>query len=217
MFFSDHVSHPDILPFQQQALEALPIGLISVKSKSFKAIWENQSLAPISKLILLSFAQRCSAQDIFKDKITLSLKTLCEEASSSHQTIVTHLQQLKEDGYLSIDALSHKKRVYSLTEKLFCEYKAVLLSQGLDPVAVSQKQFEGGEIPSLLSNIKGISSSQKILILWLAGKCKNSKFLIPQTHRQEEMSLQINLSKNSLTRAVRRALLHKEKSSIFLE
>ena len=137
---------------------------------------------------------------------------LCQETNSSHQTVTTHLKKLKEKGFLFIEELSHKKRVYSLSEELFSEYETGLLSQGVAPSEAKLRRFEGGKIPEVLAYIKGVSSSQKILILWLASKCRDSKFLIPYLHRQEEMTLELGLSRNSLTRAIRaletKGLLH---------
>ena len=197
---------------QPKSVEVLSVKLTDSKNCSFKAIWENKDLEPVSKLILLSFSQRCFSQDSFKDKLSVSVKTLCEETNSSYQTVATHLKKLKEQGYLFIEICSHKKRIYNLAEKLFSDYEEQLLLQGSSSIGARLRQFEGGALPESLRTVKEISSSQKLLLLWLVSKSKDSKFLIPQSHRQEEMSQQLGLSKNSLTRAIHaleiRGLLH---------
>ena len=203
MNFSDFISPSEGKIMQPDLLELPLENRVFKKAPSFHAIWVSQNLEPVSKLILLSLSYRCNAENIFKNNIPLSIKTLCEESNSSYQTVSTHLKKLKKEGYLSIENASHKKRVYNFTEKLFLDYKTILIAKGVSLAESELVVFEGGIYPEALRKLKNISSSQKLLLLWLVAQCKESQFLAPHIHRLEEMSLPIGLSKNSLTRAIR--------------
>ena len=189
---------------EEKRLELPSTGGLFSENRSLKAIWINQDLEPVSKLILLSLARRCPSQEIFSDKIILTVKAICEETNSSHQTVATHLKKLQEQGYIVIENLSHKKREYKFTEKLFSDYEADLLLKGVEAAEAKLKKMECAPSPDDFRILKGISSSEKLMLLWLAAQCKITKFLVPHIHRQEEMSFQMGLSKNSLTRVIQK-------------
>ena len=202
MRISDQSVSSPVSPFQEQVdRNQQPHGPV-FEERSLKAIWASQNLEPVSKLILLSLARRCPSREILPDKISITVKTICEETNSSHQTVSTHLKTLQEQGYILIESLSHKKREYRFTEKIFSDYEKELILKGSHPSQAKVKSFESSASPDSLWLLKGVSSSQKLLLLWFASQCKDSKYLVPHLHRQEEMSLFLGLSKNSLTRVI---------------
>ena len=181
--------------------------LTLTKGQLSQAIWENDLIEPIGKLLLLSFSRhrvsKAESKEGAVESLTLSLKALCQETNSCLQTVSTHLKKLQELGYLLVSALSHKKRAYAVSEKLFLDYEKHLMSKGLSPAKAKRKQFEGGSSVEGLWKVADITSSQKLLLIWLGAQCQDKKSIFsPHSHEQEKIRFQINLSKKALIRAI---------------
>ena len=194
----------------QNSLVTQQLKLRWTKNRSLNAVWANTLLTPISKLLLLSFSRHSPSKELMSHPLPLSLKTLCQETNSCSQTVSQHLKKLQEQGYLLIHILSHKKRTYQLTNKLFSDYEAQLISEGFSPTKAKQKRFEGGNSIDSLWTVQDISSSQKLFLIWLGSQLKNKESIFsPLTHEQEKISFEKSLSRHSLAR-ITQALEEKE-------
>jgi len=171
--------------------------------RSLDAVWTNKSLELVQKLILLFFAKKCDFKGNFKDVIFVSIDSLAKQIGASKQTTITHLTILKTQGYLSVMKESHKKRLYSLTDKIFDEYRTNCMAKGLSTPEANLKRFFGGRSLNAIWDLN-LKSSAKAFLLWLGSKCNFTKsFLSSNSYSLEFISRELNLKKDALISMVK--------------
>ena len=176
--------------------------------RSLNAIWTNETIEHISKLILLCIANECNFHGTFLEGVSYSVRIICQRTGCSRPTVTSHLKKLQEQGYLDIKTVSPTERRYFLTEKVFLDYENHLVSERrISEAAADKKRTDGGRSLNAIWNLTDISPSQKFVNLWLGAMCDFHKgdrgFLEEKQHSHKVMSAQIGLSSNSLTRAIK--------------
>ena len=166
--------------------------------RSLDAVWVNQNLDVIQKLILQFLASKCNFNNKFNDNIKISVKEIQYTIGTSEQTTIKHLKCLRESGYITVTETSHKTRLYCLTDKIFDEYDGYLTSKGYSSKEAESKRFYGGRSLYAIWDLK-LKALPKAFLSWLGSKADFRKpFINPYMYAYSYICRELNLKEDAI-------------------